>query len=216
MTDAVFPDPLPTPPPDPLELIDFCAHDADGNIVRSGKCSRADFEVMAGWGDATYIEGSGGPDSHYVNSGSVHEYTEQERAARKAAPAFRARWDIASKAWIDVRGLVQVKRDARQRMAAAWNNARAGGVTLGTKTAPTDADSWTRYLAIKEMAADGGWVDVPIPLSDGTFELMTQAKMVTLWGALKTFERTLLARLRDRSDAIAVATTKAQVEAIVW
>jgi hypothetical protein len=125
-------------------------------------------------------------------------------------------WNTGTKRWVSTPSLEAIKRDARQRMAAAWNVARAAGVTLGTKTAPTDADSWTRYLAIKEMAADGGWVDVPIPLADGTFELMTQAKMVTLWGALKSMERTLLNRLRDRVDSVNAATTQPQVEAVVW
>jgi hypothetical protein len=125
-------------------------------------------------------------------------------------------WDAGIKRWVSTPTLLAHKRAARQRMTEAWNAARAAGVTFGTKTAPTDADSWTRYLAIKEMAADGGWVDVPIPLADGTFEMMTQAKMVTLWGALKSMERTLLARLRDRVDAINAATTKEEVDAIVW
>jgi hypothetical protein len=125
-------------------------------------------------------------------------------------------WDSGIKRWVATPTLLAVKRDARQRMTEAWNIAKTAGVTFGTKTAPTDADSWTRYLAIKEMAADGGWVDVPIPLADGTFEMMTQAKMVTLWGALKSMERTLLARLRDRVDAINAATTKEEVDAVVW
>lgn len=125
-------------------------------------------------------------------------------------------WDVDLKRWVSVPTLLAHKRAARQRMAEAWNVARTAGVTFGTKTAPTDADSWTRYLAIKEMAADGGWVDVPIPLADGNFELMTQAKMVTLWGALKDMERTLLGRLRDRVQSINAATTPEEVAAVVW
>jgi hypothetical protein len=125
-------------------------------------------------------------------------------------------WDAAIKRWVSTPTLLAHKRSARQRMTEAWNAAKAAGVTFGTKTAPTDADSWTRYLAIKEMAADGGWIDVPIPLADGSFELMTQAKMVTLWGALKDMERALLTRLRDRVQSINAATTQAQVEAVVW
>jgi hypothetical protein len=125
-------------------------------------------------------------------------------------------WDAGTKRWVSTPTLAAVKRSARQRMAAAWNEAKAQGVTFGAKTAPTDADSWTRYLAIKEMAAEGGWIDVPIPLADGTFELMTQAKMITLWGALKTMERTLLTQLRDRIQAINSATTAAEVDAVTW
>ena len=125
-------------------------------------------------------------------------------------------WDAGTKRWVSTPTLAAHKRAARQRMAEAWNAARQAGVTLGTKTAPTDPDSWTRYLAIKAMAGDAGWIDVPIPLTDGTFELLTTANANSLWAALKTMERDLLNRLRDRIDAIAAASTQAEVEAVAW
>lgn len=115
------------------------------------------------------------------------------------------------------RALEDVKRDARQRMARAYEEARAAGVTLGGKTAPTHADAWTRYLVIRQMADElVGWQDVPIPLADGTFELLTLAKAQALWAALKDMERTLLMRLRDRVQAINTAATAADVDAVVW
>ena len=58
--------------------------------------------------------------------------------------------------------------------------------------------------------------DAPIPLKDGSFELLTQAKFNALWTALKTMERTLLGQLRDRFDAIAAAATIAAAEAVTW
>lgn len=134
-----------------------------------------------------------------------------------AADAWRTwSWDAATKRWVAVPTLAAHKRDARQRMARAWTAAREAGVSIGGKIAPTDAASWTRYLAIKEMAADGGWVDVPIPLADDTFELLTQAKAAALWAALKNMERTLLSQLRDRIQAINAATTPEEVAAVVW
>jgi hypothetical protein len=125
-------------------------------------------------------------------------------------------WDANTKRWVSTPTLAAIKRSARQRMAAAWNQDRTAGVSIGGKVAPTDADAWTRYLAIKEMAADGGWIDVPIPLVDGTFELLTQAKLAALWTALKTMERELLVRLRDRVDSINAAADATAVDAVVW
>lgn len=125
-------------------------------------------------------------------------------------------WDAVTKRWVSVPTLSAHKRAARQRMAEAWTAARQAGVSIGGKVAPTDADSWTRYLAIKAMSGDGGWVDVPIPLADGTFELLTAAKFATFWTALKDMERTLLIRLRDRGEAIRTAATQAEVEAVTW
>lgn len=125
-------------------------------------------------------------------------------------------WDAQIKRWVSQPTLAALKRDRRQAMAAAWDEARRAGVTVGTKLAPTDADAWTRYLAIKAMAGDAGWTDVPIPLADGTWELLTQAKAAALWTALKDMERTLLARLRSRVESIAAATTAAEVAAVTW
>lgn len=125
-------------------------------------------------------------------------------------------WDAGIKRWVSQPTLAAIKRDAKQVMAAAWNAAREAGVTVGGKVAPTDAAAWTRYLAIKQMAADGGWTDIPIPLLDGSFHLLTQAQAAALWAALKDMERTLLARLKARVEAIAAASTAAEVNAVTW
>jgi hypothetical protein len=118
--------------------------------------------------------------------------------------------------WVDVRTLDDCKAEARQAMARAYSDARQGGVTVGTKTAPTTPEAWTRYHTIRLMASEAGWVDVPIEMADGTFEVLTQAKAQTLWTALKQLERDTLARLRDRIEAINAAATIAEVEAVVW
>lgn len=118
--------------------------------------------------------------------------------------------------WFDSRTLPEVKTDRRQAMARAWAEARVAGVAIGDKVAPTDAEAWMRYLAIKAMAGDGAWLDMPIPLADGSFELLTQAKWGALWTALKTLERSLLVRLRDRIEAINSAATVAEAQAVQW
>lgn len=126
-------------------------------------------------------------------------------------------WDAGIKRWVSTPTLIAVKKDAIQRMAQGWNAERAAGMDVGSVRVPTDAAAWTRYLAIKAMAADAGWVDIPIPLADGeTFELLTAAKATALWAALKSFERSLLAKLRDRVEAVKACATKEEVEAITW
>lgn len=157
------------------------------------------------------------PGWYYVNDGVLAEYTPQEQADKAERPAHWLTWSNTTMSWVDLRTLAEVKTAKRQELAAAWNAERTAGVTLGGKTAPTDADSWTRYLALKAMAEDAGtWINVPIPLVDGTFELLTLAKAQALWGALKSLERTLLVKLRDKIDAVQAAATVAEIEAITW
>jgi hypothetical protein len=151
------------------------------------------------------------PDAYYVDGGWV------ERPVRPS-PAFV--WNPQTKVWVDPRtaeeALAQAKAEKRQELTQAWSNERAAGVLVGTKQAPTDAEAWTRYLTIKAMAADGGWVDIPIPLVDGTFELLTLAKANALWAAIKDMERALLAKLRDRLTAVQAASTVQQVQEVSW
>jgi hypothetical protein len=187
----------------------YAIHDAQGKILRVLTCPEDQLEVNLGTGEsATEITTPISDVSHYFDG--------TDFVPIPPAAYDYERFDYATKTWIDPRTLADAKAAARQRMAAAWNEARTAGVTIAGKVAPTDADSWTRYLAIKAMAADGGWIDVPIPLADGTFELLTQAKLATLWSSLKSMERSLLEQLRDRADAIAAATTKEEVDAITW
>lgn len=115
--------------------------------------------------------------------------------------------------------LEEAKRKKRVELLAAWRVDLGGGIDLGGgKIAPTDAASWTRYLALARMADDAGWIDVPIPLADDTFELLTKAKAALLWEALKAHERTLLAKLRDKIEQVnnPATDTIAAVAAIVW
>lgn len=118
---------------------------------------------------------------------------------------------------IEADSLDAAKAAKRAELSGAWLRATRAGVTIGGKVAPTDPGSWTRYLALKAMAEDTGtWIDVPIPLADGSFELMTKAKAVALWAALKGLERALLAKLRDKIEAVQAAATVAEIEAITW
>lgn len=112
--------------------------------------------------------------------------------------------------------LANAKVRKRNELTAAWSAELAAGVTVGSKVAPSDAAAWTRYLALKAMAEDADWVDIPIPLLDGTFELMTKAKAGALWAALKTLERTLLDKLKTKVEAVQAAATVEEVEAITW
>ena len=114
------------------------------------------------------------------------------------------------------RALAQAKADKRQELAGAWQDAMQAGVTVGGKLVPTDPTAWVDYLTINAMAGEAGWVDTPIQLVDGSFELLTPAKAAALWTALKAHRRTTTAQLRDRVEAVHAAATVAAVLAIVW
>jgi len=155
-------------------------------------------------------------DTHYFVGGVPTAYT-TEQAALKATPLYPgAVWSNATMNWIEDRTLAQVKKDKRFELADAWDEEAKSGVTFGTKTAPTDDAGMQRYILLRLMAGESGWVDTPIPLEDGTWELMTLAKAQTLWAAIKDQTRTLLTKLRDKVLLVDAATTIEQVSNIYW
>lgn len=149
--------------------------------------------------------------------GLIDRTTAGIAAIAPCAPPASGTWRLVDGRWERILSLAEIKAAKRQQLAAAWQVDTRAGVTIGGKVAPTDPDSWTRYLALKAMAEEAsGWVDVPIPLVDGTFEVLTQAKAQALWSALKAMERTLLAKLQAKVSLVAAATTAADVEAVQW
>ena len=125
-------------------------------------------------------------------------------------------WDAEQKLWVASPTLAAVKRDKMQELAAAWQVAMRSGVTVAPgKIAPTDQAAWLDYLSLYLMA-QAGWVDTPILLADGTFELLTQAKVQALWDALKGQRRTQMAKLRTLIESVNAAASVAAVDAITW
>lgn len=193
---------------------------ASGNVRQWGTCGVGEgalIELEAGQG---IIYGSGGPwatRTHYVSAGVPVAYTAEQAAAKSDRPKARGFvWSNSTMAWVDVRTLAEAKAQKRQELAAAWKASMAAGVTIGGKIARTDSAAWVDYLTLRLMAQEAGWVDTPIELADGTFELLTQAKAATLWDALKALRRTQMIKLRDKMEQVRDATTKEDVDAISW
>lgn len=125
-------------------------------------------------------------------------------------------WDAASKRWVSSPTLLAIKRAKRQELAQAWQTEFRGGMDSGSVRVPTHAEAITDYLLLRQMAADGDWINTPVELADGTFQVLTQAQAGALWAALKTHRRTLLAKLRDKAALVQAAADAAAVAAITW
>ena len=204
-----------------MSIEHFSIYDLDtGNIRQWGTCAPGEWtliEVEAGHGIVAGPDGPWTSKTHYVVDGAPVAYTEQQRADKSTKPKRWMIWSNASMSWVDRRNLAEAKKDKLQELAEAWTDERKSGVNIGGKIAPTDADSWTRYLAIKAMAEDSGtWIDVPVPLANGNFELLTKTKAGVLWEALKSMERDLLVKLHAKINAVKSAATIDDVEAITW
>ena len=193
---------------------------ASGNIRQWGTCGVGEgalIELEAGQG---IIYGSGGPwatRTHYVSAGVPVAYTAEQAAAKSARPKARGFvWSNSTMAWDDVRTLAQAKAQKRQELATAWKASMESGVTIGGKVALTNSEAWVDYLTLRLMAQEAGWVDTPIELADGSFELLTQAKAAALWDALKALRRTQMTKLRNKMEQVRNALLVEDVILISW
>ena len=125
-------------------------------------------------------------------------------------------WNAATKRWVSTPTLAAIKRSKVQELAGEWDKDFHGGMAVGAVRVPTDSESVADYLLLRQMAAEGAWVDTPIQLESGAFVLATSTMAAALWTALKTHRRTLVAKLRDKVEAVQAATTAAGVAAITW
>lgn len=193
---------------------------ATGNIRQWGTCGIGEGALIEAEPGQVVIYGAGGPwkaSTHYVAAGVPVAYTAAQVAAKTERPSARGfAWSNVTMAWQDGRTLAEAKAQKRQELAGAWKATMAAGVSVGGKVAPTDAAAWVDYLTLILMAQEAGWVDTPIELTDGSFELLTQAKAAALWGALKTLRRTQTAKLRDKVALVNAAATREDVATISW
>jgi hypothetical protein len=127
-------------------------------------------------------------------------------------------WDTGIKRWVSSPTLAAVKRMKIQELAGAYDADFRGGMNVGFVRVPTDDSAIGDYLLLRQMVAEGDWVNTPIMLTDGSFQLLTQTQMAALWSALKTHRRTLLAKLKDKVTLVrdAATDTEAKVAAITW
>ena len=95
---------------------------ATGQIKRSGSTPFAQAHPIE-VGEAMYVGAQLSAREYYFVAGEPVAYTEEERQALAARPGYTSQWDVASKAWIDMRtteelqtrhrAAIEVERDAR-------------------------------------------------------------------------------------------------------
>jgi hypothetical protein len=125
-------------------------------------------------------------------------------------------WNPETKRWVATPTLAAIKKAKVQELAQAFDAEYRGGMAVGQVRVPTDTQAITDYLLLRQMAADGAWIDTPLQLEGGAFVLVTQTMAAALWAAPKTHRRTLVAKLRDKVELVQGASTAAGVAAITW
>jgi hypothetical protein len=149
---------------------------------------------------------------HYVVQGFVVSFPEK--------PSANHTWNWVSLSWEDARNLSQHKSAKRDEIKIARNSQIKGGFTYNTKVYSSDEVSQSRIqvTAVQALMAkiDGTAWSISWTLADNTEVSLGKLQMLAMATALQQHLNTSQTKYRTLRDSIANATTKSEVESIVW
>jgi hypothetical protein len=206
----------------------FFIFNATGAIQRWGDVPPEMVELQARVGEYVGI-GDCTSDTHWVPfiadvPQAPVAYTPAERERLADRPRHSATWDTATRQWIDGRDLEQQRADAWARIKAARSAAEYGGFDcqIGGVTMRFDSDSENQRrlqgaVAMAQLAASAGQpFAVTWTLEDNSVVTLSAADLIAAGVALGNHVTACFDRGRTLREQIAAATTKAELDAIVW
>lgn len=201
-------------------MISYAVYDPDTEeIERSGECLPAAFdnqgehvaEVAPGQNDAT----------GRIVAGAFVPYTAEQIAAKAHRPRYKAVWSNAAMAWVDLRTL----SDLQSAKRAEINNARAQAdrgafMFVGHRIQADDVSKARIYAVAITVATTGDFpADFPHLWKDtdnGYVAIPDLTTWQAFYNAMVAQGTANFATSETLKAALAAATTKEQIEAIVW
>lgn len=166
----------------------------DNRVIRSGECPPEDLARQAGEGETLY-EGLS-PQGTAPN------------------PAFH--YDFALAQWVDPRVLSDFKAVQWAKIKKARSAAEYAGFTWGGSTFDSDATSQNRITGAVTLAMLSPAFEIDWVLADNTTRLLDQSGMAQVGGALGVHVATQFSKGVMLRAQIEAATTREEVEAVVW
>lgn len=177
-------------------------------IVGSDEAESIDMIVEAGQAVAVAPEGID-DSTNYVKAGQFKPYPNR--------PSPSHQWNPATETWGDTRSLEQVKTDRLASLAAARDADFYANATIGGRTHPFDERSRARIMEFAVQAlANPGALSVDIGLADGSVATITKAELLAVAKAIFDRNAAVATKAKAVKEALAAATTKAQVSAVTW
>ena len=184
---------------------------AEGKITRKLSAPAGyDFNICLKPDESGWIEGDQYEDNFYVD---VQTKTVKDRGAR---PSDNHDFDLASKTWFDKRSMAEHKRDKWKEIKDARAAAEEGGFVWDGSTFDSDEVSQRRIGDAVTMAGIVPNFTIDWTLADNTVRTLSAADMVNAGKALSRHVQAVFQRGRARRAEIEAATTKQEVNAVVW
>lgn len=154
----------------------------------------------------------------YISYGAFSEYSSAVKSAKAQRPTYQAVWSNTSMAWVDYRGIHQVKADAWARIKAERDRRMAGTFTAAGKTYNCNREA-INTAATGAMLAKAAlyltWTKT-WTLADETSVTLTADQVLTVARVCDDYISDLWATGRTLRTQIAAATTRSDIEAITW
>ena len=137
-------------------------------------------------------------------------------ATKPSQPTQYHQWSGATASWVDPRTL-QDHKDAKWfQIKQARTNAEYAGFTWDGSVFDSDATSQNRITGAVTLATLGSAFTIDWILADNTARTLTQMDMIQVGVALGQHVAAQFSKGALLREAIEVATTQAEVEAVVW
>lgn len=162
------------------------------------------------------LAGEGTAFTHRVVDGSLVAYTAEQAAALKARPTYKARWDVPTATWIDLRDLGEQKADQWTSIKKARDTQEFGGFVWDGSGFDSDPLSQQRITGAALLASMDSSFSIDWTLSDNAVRTLNHTQMISVGQALSVHVETCHAKGRSLRAQIEAATTAAEVAAISW
>lgn len=132
-------------------------------------------------------------------------------------PSQGLTWDDQTGFWVDARTIDQLKAAKWEEVKLARSNAEYGGFVWDGSPFDSDAASQQRIIGASQLASLNPSVfEIDWTLADNTVRTLNAAEMNSVGIALGQHVNAQYVHARDLRQQIADATTKEDVQAVVW
>ncbi|PRC93102.1 DUF4376 domain-containing protein [Solimicrobium silvestre] len=197
-------------------MINYVMHDSKtGEIIQWGTCSDGQMHEYKRDG-VDVVEGDGNPDTHFVENGLIHLYSDIELSLKNNVPEGFI-WKMPERILVDQRDLSMVKEQAWNRIKNERNLAESANFICNG--AVYQADKERIPLAMQtalQAKLDGTVFTIDWVLADNSTITLTASDMINVGTALNKQMAEVNEKSQRLRQEIHQATSIAEIDLINW
>lgn len=187
----------------------YAVFSADGRIQKTVMCSESDIQANVSGGESFIsVDPSVSDTTHYIENGSI--------LAIPANTDPNKTFDYSTKQWSDKRTLDEIRAQQLELIKKSRTQAEYAGFTWDGSQFDSDQLSQARITGAVSLAMMSPTFSIVWTLFDNTTRTLGQVEMMQVGGALGAHVATQFAIGVALREQISAATTKEEIESVVW